>query len=63
MGACISIGTSLNLLISTLIVGVYDEMTKSEAQDPNVRSFPYIPAACMGRKTSGPVGHHQMRDW
>jgi hypothetical protein len=44
------------VLRSELIVGVYDETTKSETHSvPVVR---YIPAACIGRKANGPVGHH-----
>jgi hypothetical protein len=41
-------------------VGVYEEITYSlifESVDPEL----YIPAACIGRKASGPVGHHQIR--
>jgi hypothetical protein len=41
-------------------VGVYDEITYSPICE-SVESESYIPAACIGRNASGPVGHHHMR--
>jgi hypothetical protein len=41
-------------------VGMYEDI----AYSPICESFEfelYIPAACMGRNASGPVGHHHMR--
>jgi hypothetical protein len=52
----------VNLSLMEWIVGVYDETTKSEMQDPGRYAEPYIPAAWSGRNASGPVGHHHMRE-
>ena len=44
----------------TLIVGMYEDTAKSAKQWAGLPCS-YIPAACMGRKARGPVGHHQIR--
>ena len=46
--------------IRTPSVGMYEDTAKSAKHRADV-SCSYIPAACMGRKARGPVGHHQIR--
>jgi len=58
----LSTGPVFTLSKRARIVGVYEEMAKSESIDPTlVPGSLYIPAAWMGRNASGPVRHHQMR--